>query len=247
MKKKKKTIIVPRYSLIFIGTKQEWEKWINGSNSELCNVSLKLNGGSFVKKKMVFCEEKSMLFLPSDAAVSKRCDYLIANGKNPVFCGLPVAARENCKAFEENLDLINPRLKELIERMLWNHFFEHESTVDCAPLVEKIVQENPCGISRPETKYPFMFKSFLYAAYCGLTASKLWNGSSQVNGGFIKVGSNGEVLAYYALESDSFKTYLYNNCYLEFPSTDEKHGNYARVYCEDGEYYFRLNFQIRYR
>ena len=80
-----------------------------------------------------------------------------------------------------------------------------------------------------------------------MTASSLWQGDSQVNGGFIKVSANGEVLAHYALESDAFKSYLYNNCYLEFPSTDKGHGDYAKVYKENGEFYFRLNFQIRYR
>ena len=92
-----------------------------------------------------------------------------------------------------------------------------------------------------------MIKSFLYAAYCGMTASTLWDGTSQINGGFIKVNSNGDVVAHYALESDAFKSYLFNNCYLEFPSTSEGHGNYGKVYKENGNYYFRLNFQIRYR
>jgi hypothetical protein len=90
-------------------------------------------------------------------------------------------------------------------------------------------------------------KSFIYAAYCGMTASTLWDGKSQVNGGFIKVKANGEVLAHYALESDAFKSYLYNNCYFEWPSTKKEHGFYGNVYKEDNEYYFRLNFQIRYR
>ena len=72
-----------------------------------------------------------------------------------------------------------------------------------------------------------MVKNFLYAAYCGMTASTLWDGKSNVNGGFITVCNNGDVLAHYALESYAFKTYLYNNCYLEFPSTSPNHGNYG--------------------
>lgn len=181
------------------------------------------------------------------AAVQERCDELIANECEPTFIGLPVAFRANCKAFEENLDLIDPRLIKVIERLLWNHFFEHEPRVDLPIILQRIIEENPCNLTRPEIKYPYMMKSFIYAAYCGMTASTLWNGDSQVNGGFIKVNSNGEVLAHYALESDSFKTYLYNNCYLEFPSTGERHGFYANVYKENNDYYFRLNFQIRYR
>ena len=143
--------------------------------------------------------------------------------------------------------MIDPRLIAVIERLLWNHFFEHETCTDLAPLFERIIAENPCAISRPEVKYPHMMKSFVYASYCGMTASTLWDGKSQVNGGFIKVNASGEVLAHYALESDAFKTYLYNNCYLEFPDTDEKHGFYGRVYKEGDNYFFRLNFQIRYR
>ena len=73
-----------------------------------------------------------------------------------------------------------------------------------------------------------------------------WNGKSNVNGGFIRVAADGEVLAFYALESDSFKQYLFDNSLIDLPATDESHGNYAKVYEENGHYYFRLNFQIRY-
>lgn len=180
------------------------------------------------------------------AAVSERCD-LIKEFCNPTFYGLPVAARARCKAFEENLDLIDTRLVSIIERILWNHFFEHETETDLPILVEKLINENPCGLTRPEVKYPYILKSFIFAAYCGMTASTLWDGRSEVNGGFIKVSEDGEVLAYYALESDAFKTYLLNNCYFEFPSTDSGHGDYGYIYKVNGEYYFNLNFQIRYR
>lgn len=180
-------------------------------------------------------------------SVGGRCDALISDGCDLKFIGFPIASNAKCAAFKENLDLINPRLAEVIERMLWNHFFNHESYVNLEAVTQTIIKDNPCMLTRPEEKYPYMIKSFLYAAYCGMTASTLWNGNSQVNGGFIKVKRTGEVVAHYALESDAFKSYLYKNCYLEFPSTSEKHGFYANVYKEDGKYYFRLNFQIRYR
>ena len=131
--------------------------------------------------------------------------------------------------------------------MLYNYFFLGFSEVDLNKVVERVIQDNPAGISRPEFKYPYMVKNFLYAAYCGMTASTLWDGKSNVNGGFITVCNNGDVLAHYALESDAFKTYLYNYCYLEFPSTSPKHGNYGIVYKEGSRYFFRLNFQIRYK
>lgn len=182
-----------------------------------------------------------------NVAVSERCDKLLESGCKFTFVGFPYAQRAKCEAFRENLDLIDPRLPKVIERMLWYHFFEKMPETNLIDVTENIIVKNPCRLSRPEVKYVYMMKSFLYASYCGMTASTLWNGDSQVNGGFIKVSADGEVIAHYALESDAFKSYLYKNCYLEFPSTDEGHGNYAKVYKENDEYYFRLNFQIRYR
>ena len=181
------------------------------------------------------------------AAVSERCDTMVANGCSFEFVGFPIASRAGVAAFEENLDMIDSRLPKVIECMLWDHFFNHESRVDLDVVTKKVAEKNPCGITRPEVKYEYMMKSFIYASYCGMTASTLWDGNSQVNGGFIKVNANGEVVAHYALESDAFKSYLFKNCYLEFPSTDEKHGHYAKVYKEGEDYFYRLNFQIRYR
>lgn len=181
------------------------------------------------------------------AAVAERCKAILERGIQPIYVGFAKARRTGEESFKENLDLIDPRLPLMVERMLWNHFFEFDASVDIPDVVARIVQENPQSLNRPEVKYPFMFKAFLYAAYCGMTASTLWDGTSDVNGGFITVDETGLVLAHYALESEEFKGYLYNNCYLEFPSTSEKHGDYAKVYEENGEYYFNLNFQIRYR
>lgn len=180
-------------------------------------------------------------------AVGNRCLAILERGLKPVYVGYALAKKAGCEAFKDNLDTIDPRLPFVIERMLWNHFFEGDATIDIPDVVERIIRENPCKISRPEVKYPYMIKSFMYASYCGMTASTLWDGSGQVNGGFITVNEDGGVLAHYALESEEFKAYLYNNCYLEFPATSKGHGDYAKVYEENGEYYFHLNFQIRYR
>lgn len=192
-------------------------------------------------------EEVNSLFdSRGHAAVRERCALILQHCKVS-FIGYPVAKKAGCEAFAENLELVNSELKIVIPHMLFNYFFLGFSEVDLNKVVERVIQDNPAGLKRPEIKYPYMVKNFLYAAYCGMTASTLWDGKSNVNGGFITVCNNGDVLAHYALESDAFKTYLYNNCYLEFPSTSPNHGNYGVVYKEFSRYYFRLNFQIRYK
>lgn len=220
-----------------------------GQNPTLFNtatasaVRYKVNGMS----EELMSDVNSLTDDKGHAAVSARCQKLLESGCSLEYAGYALAKRAGCEAFKENLDLIDPRLPFVIERILWNHFFTEQSGTDVTDVVARIIEQNPCDITRPETKYPYMIKSFLYAAYCGMTASTLWSGESDVNGGFIVVDDNGEVLAHYALESEEFKAYLYNNCYLEFPATSKNHGDYAYVYEEDGEFFFKLNFQIRYR
>ena len=182
-----------------------------------------------------------------NAAVIERCSLLKEKGCRLEFNGTPYAKKAGCRAFEESLDLIDPRLLRVIERILWNHFFEGDKNKDLSRVTERIIAENPCGVTRPEQKYPYMIKQFLYAAYSGLTASTVWDGKINVNGGFISVGKDGVVTANYALESEAFMGYLFKNCYMEYPSTAEGHGDYGKIYKEGEEYFFNLNFQIRYR
>lgn len=192
-------------------------------------------------------EVNSLVDRKGHAAVMARCALIKYKGCTPVYVGYAMARKAKCEAFKENLDVIDSRLPRAIEWLLYDHFFECESNVSIPFVVDKLIEANPCKISRPDIKYPYMIKSFLYAAYSGMTASTLWDGEAHVNGGFITVNEDGSVLANYALESEEFKGYLFKNCYLEFPATSERHGDYAKVYKQDGEYYFHLNFQIRYR
>lgn len=180
-------------------------------------------------------------------AVAERCRLLKERGCEFEFLGFPTASRSHCKTFEENLDLLNPRLGTVIDFILRTHFLTESKARDVEDMVELLVEHNPCGISRAEEKYPYMMKSFLYASYCGLTAGTLWDGRSQVNGGFIAVDEYGKVTANLAIESEGFKSYLFKHCYFEWPATSEGHGNYAKVYKEKNEYFYRLNFQIRYK
>jgi len=183
------------------------------------------------------------------ASVSDRCAALLNNNCNPEYVGFATPSKYNYPVFQENLDLINPRLPKLIETIMFNYFFKGIIDKDFITIVKNLVEVNPHKIKDPEIKYSYMIKSFIYACYCGLTASTPWNGKSEVNGGFIQVTKKGDVLAYYAMESDSFKEYLFNHCYLDLPSTDRQHGDYGYVYKdeEDNDFFFKLNFQIRYK
>ncbi len=182
-------------------------------------------------------------------AIGERCRLLENEGIVPRFAGYPQG--RNCPGlspFAENLELLNPTLKEVIPALLWAAELGRLPGRGFPELGQWLADNNPCRLTRPEVKYPYMLKSLLYAAYCGMTASTLWNGKSEVNGGFIRVARTGDLLAFYALESDAFKEHLYGNCYLERPSSGEKHGDFGDVWKdENGQYFFKLNFSIRYK
>ena len=189
-------------------------------------------------------EVNAVVTAKGKTAVEDRCRLMQQRGIGMEYVGYP--AKGSCSPFAENLDLINPWLPAALADVLRVWYLG--GNIRTLPEVARWLEEtNPLRISRPDVKYAFMLKNFLYAAYCGMTASTLWDGRSEVNGGFIRGSKTGEVLAFYALESEVFKDYLFRNCYFERPATSRKHGNYGTVYEEDGGWFIRLNFQIRYR
>lgn len=184
------------------------------------------------------------------ADVLGRVDFLYGCGCTLEFEGYGYCERARCRAFQENLSLLNPRLVQVWQAVMLEHFENGSFTgggAGMSSISDWLVETNPCNIERGEVHYPYMIKSFLYAAYCGLTASTLWDGRSNVNGGLLTIDNEGDILAFSALESDAFKSYLYNHTCIDYPSTSRGHGNYGSVYEEDGKNYFALNFQIRFK
>lgn len=175
-----------------------------------------------------------------------RCKALLDNNCSPEYIGFNVPPQIGYPVFQENLDLLNPRLPKVIETLLYNHFFKRIKGRYLDEMVVPLIEQNPCNVRDPKNKYVFMLKNFVYAAYCGLTATTPWDGRSDVNGGLIHVNSVGDIVAYYAMESDNFKNYLFNHCLIDYPDTKPSKGDYGYIYKNGNDYFFKLNFQIRY-
>lgn len=182
-------------------------------------------------------------------SVTERCVRMAGTGVEMEFVGFEQAKRAGCAAFEENLDLLDPRLIHVFDAILRARFldgkFSGRTTMES--IGSWLAAINPCGVTRPEVKYPYMLKQFLYSAYCGLTASTLWDGASNVNGGLLTVSEKGELMALNALDGDVFKSYLYRHCFVDYPDTSPAHGDYGYVFQRDGKWMFKLNFQVRYK
>lgn len=87
---------------------------------------------------------------------------------------------------------------------------------------------------------------FLSAISFGFVPGQKWNGVNTVNGGLIVIKNNGDVvvldLMYYPEEVNK---YLINESKLDSPSTHRYH--MLEIFEENGEFYFTLNLQVRYK
>lgn len=191
----------------------------------------------------------SLVDARGNADVTGRVKALVNAGCTLEFVDYVTPARAGCQAFVENCELINPYLPKVWQEVVFAHFSQglfSGATTSMRKISDWLVEHNPCGLTRPEVKYPYMLKAFLYASYCGLTASTLWDGRSDVNGGLITVGADGELVAFNALDGEAFKSYLFDHCCIDYPSTSPKHGNYGYIYEDDGQLMMDFNFQIRF-
>ena len=66
-----------------------------------------------------------------------------------------------------------------------------------------------------------------------------------MNGGYIVVKNNGEVVAFHSTVADEFKQFLITQLGFESPSATRH--NYMKIEKEDGQYFINLNLQIRFK
>lgn len=156
-----------------------------------------------------------------------------------------------------NMQLIDGDLPKIVAYSLLERYrLKKSSMKDC---VEALNRSNPLNYS-DLNKFPFYeykIKRFLHDVALGMTCETPWTGVYDANGGFIIVKDSGEVVCYHIYEQNRFLNYLYNNTKFEQASTGEDADNpgcprlgakpyyYGWVYEEDGEYYIKINLQIR--
>lgn len=146
--------------------------------------------------------------------------------------------------FEHNLKMIDTALPEFIARMLFDFFSNKKRTV--VDLTEGLAEDENMNkrFSLSKTNYEYKIKNFLDAIALGMVPSKPWDGFSKAHGGYIVVKENGDVVCYHLYNRDEFRSYLYENTKFDAPSTTRY--RYGELYEENGEYYFKLNLQIRF-
>lgn len=147
--------------------------------------------------------------------------------------------------FGNNLVLIDSALPKIIAESL--HLFFTSTFSSVLELTSKISIANPLDYNL-ETNHPFYsykIKRFLTDIALGMMPSKVWTGELDATGGYLVVKENGEVMCYHIYNRNEFEDYLFTNTKLETASSTRH--EFGKIYEENGQLYFKLNLQIRFK
>lgn len=113
-------------------------------------------------------------------------------------------------------------------------------------IVRQVALKDPLDIKAPNNLqiYQVKMKRLLMAAALGFTPASPWDGKNKATGGFIVVKDDGNVVCIHFYDKDDLEDYLFENTCLETPSSNRH--NFGKIYKENGEYFVKLNLQIRF-
>ena len=146
--------------------------------------------------------------------------------------------------YANNLFLIRASMAKIMAWCVKDRLLSANDNHNVKETVERMAEENPLNVTNPQVYYEKALKDFLIAGFTGMTAGKVWDGKEQVNGGYIVVMDDGDILCYHSNDRESFRDYLYRNTFFEYVSADKY--AWSRIQKISGEYYLPLNVSVRF-
>jgi len=177
--------------------------------------------------------------IESKSKIKDRIEAIIKQGGKFKFINL-----EN-SIFKNNLVLIDSLLPNIVAEIVKTFYTTTLSSIK--DLTEFINNKNPLefDIQYAHSFYDYKIKRFLTDVALGMTPSKVWNGIYDATGGYLIVKENGDVLCYHIYNRNQFEDYLFANTKLETASSTRH--DFGKLYEVDGQFYFNLNLQIRFK
>jgi len=154
------------------------------------------------------------------------------------------ATLEN-RIFKNNLVLIDSLLPNIVAELVKT--FYTTTLRSTKALTDSINNANTLNYDTQfaHTFYEYKIKRFLTDVALGMTPSKVWTGVYDATGGYLVVKENGDILCYHIYNRNQFEDYLFANTKLETASSS-RHG-FGKLYEDNGQFYFKLNLQIRFK
>ena len=114
--------------------------------------------------------------------------YLIENGITMEF------AHTQNKIYNDNLFLVRESMAKIMAWCVKDRLIDSTGHFEVMETVERMIAANPLKVPAPQVYYEKAIKDFLMAGFTGMTAGKVWDGREQVNGGYIVVMDDGDVI-----------------------------------------------------
>ncbi len=146
--------------------------------------------------------------------------------------------------YDENLFLVRESMSKIMAWCVKDRLIDSTDDNKVKETVERMIVANPLNVPNPAVYYEKAVKDFLMAGFTGMTAGCKWDGKEQVNGGYIVVTDDGDVICYHSNDRETFRDYLYRNTYFEYVSADKY--IWSRIIKIDREYYLPLNISVRF-
>ena len=136
-------------------------------------------------------------------------------------------------------------MPNILSEILKSFFTSNLNTIK--HLSDNVNEVNPLKYDNQfaHTFYEYKIKRFLTDVALGMMPSKVWSGIYDATGGYLVVKENGEILCYHIYNRNQFEEYLFVNTKLETASSTRH--EFGKVYQQNGEFYFKLNLQIRFK
>lgn len=135
----------------------------------------------------------------------------------------------------------------IVAGMLKEFYFENLSGPTSMEDCIKYLADNDVagyGFDDLEETYHSKIAQLLLCTFTGMRLGSPWNGRQAVNGGYIVVKNNGDVVAFHSTIADEFKDFLVAKMLMESPS-HSRHKDMV-IYKEGDRYFLKLALQLRF-
>lgn len=146
--------------------------------------------------------------------------------------------------FRNNLIYVDSSLPEILSYIILTYYSSPSTKI--SEILEKVKEQNPLNFDYSDNQdfYEHKTKRILTECTLGLKPAKVWKGKYEATGGYLIVKEDGDLICYHIYDRNQFENYLFYNTRLETPSkTRHLYGN---IYEENGEFFIKLNLQIRF-
>lgn len=174
-----------------------------------------------------------------ESKFKKKFESLNKQGANVEFHSVASQGLHN------NLTMLDLGMERIVAECLLLYYQGSAKTIEEAVNLVKANDPLRINANASQPMYEYKIKQFLLAFALGMTASKAWQGRFNANGGFIVVKEDGDIVCYHFFDRNDLEDYLFYNTRFESPSTSRH--NYGSIYEDNGEFYMKLNLQVRFK